>query len=459
MSNFLSQFEDGNYKKRDVVTADPQPEGAESVVSAAPGEPADPELSTSAPAKAAAPATAPRRHTGIQGVEHEVVIDTSYSKVRIVRYIIVSFTVIALVVLFFFGYRYFNSLQMLGFDGKNLNEARTWGLKNRIELDIQYAFNTQSSVDIVISQDIPAGTTVQKGTILGLVVSKGANPDEKLTLPDFGTMTTTQVREWIKTSKATNVNVIQEYSDTVAANQFIKKEFSDVSVDAGNFTRKDYMVIHMSRGRQPVQTNINLPDFGGYTKAQVSTWLTSNPVTVKYVEEGSDTVAAGLVISQDVAAGTQVSASAAVTLKISIGKGETVPDYSKTNAMDAPSYAPGLTVAVKTQYSDSVPYGSLISQSVQAGQVMYGDTKKLNVVYSEGRPFIDQLAGRMEKELPAYFFAFVAKGANITYSVSYVDSAIVKGTVVWSSKFNEYVGVATNVTIRISKGNLTAPTA
>jgi len=310
----------------------------------------------------------------------------------------------------------------------------------------------------VISQDIAPGTTIQKGTIMAVSVSKGANPDEKLTLPDFATMTTTQVREWIKTNKTTNVNVIQEYNDTVAANQFIKKEFSDASIDASNFTRKDYMVIHMSRGREPVPTNISVPDFSGNTKTQVSTWLASKPVTIKYVEEGSDTVVTGQVISQDTPSGTQIAGGATITLKISIGKGETIPDFSKTNAAAAPAYAPGLTVTVRSQYSDSVPYGKMISQSIAAGEILFGETKKLDVVYSEGKPFIDQLTGRMEKDLPAYFFAFVTKGANITYSVSYVDSANEKGTVVWVSKYNEFVAVSTNVSIRISRGNLTAPT-
>ena len=123
-------------------------------------------------------------------MEHEVVIDTSYFRLKVLRYVLVSFTVIVLCVLAFFGFRYFNSVQMLGFEGKNLNEARTWGLKNRIELDIAYAFDTQSLVDTIIDQDIEAGTTLQKGSVLSLKVSKGADPNEKITLPDFAALAT-----------------------------------------------------------------------------------------------------------------------------------------------------------------------------------------------------------------------------------------------------------------------------
>ena len=146
--------------------------------------------------------------------------------------------------------------------------------------------------------------------------------------------------------------------------------------------------------------------------------------------------------------------NAAITLTISIGKGIEVPDFSQTNSLDAAAFVPGLTVTVKTRYNSDVPYGRLVSQSVAAGEVMYGEDKKVEVVYSEGRPFIGQLAGRMENELPAYFFAFNAKGASISYSVAYVDSAMEKGMVVSASRFNEYLWLTSGVQVFVSKGNL-----
>jgi serine/threonine-protein kinase len=99
-----------------------------------------------------------------------------------------------------------------------------------------------------------------------------------------------------------------------------------------------------------------------------------------------------------------------------------------------------------------VAYGRLISQSVPAGRQLTDDQPKVTVVYSEGRPYIDDLTGKSEKELPAYFYEFTSKGANITYSVDYVDSGEPKGQVVWSSVYSQFVDMTTHVTVRVSKG-------
>lgn len=504
MSDFLDQFRNKNYRPAEPEEPADGKDAAESVKPAdstepedrkepaysmkpaafvdpsASVEPADAEAASAPPTAAAGPAAPARfepfkprrtggidpaglepgrrRGAGVRGVEHDVVIDTSYNRLKVLRYVLVSLTVLALCVLGFFAYRYFNSVEMLTFEGKNVSEARTWALKNRIELDITYAFNVQTSAETVIDQGVEPGETVQKGSVLPLTVSKGPDPDERLVLPDFETMSTAEVRAWITDNKATNINLIQSYDKQVPANGFIRMEFTDVSVDETNFTRRDYLIIYMSRGPEPVQEYISVPDFTGYTKSQVDSWLQSNPVLVFYTEEGHDTVAAGSVFGQDVEPGSTVAVNAEIHLQISIGKGETVPDFAATNSTEAATYAPGLTVAVKTQYSNDVPYGSLISQSVAAGEILYGDDKKLTVVYSEGRPYIGQLAGRMENELPAYFFAFNTKGCSLSYSVTYIDSHETKGMIVEASRFNEYLWLGSGVQFYVSRGNLPPPT-
>jgi hypothetical protein len=150
------------------------------------------------------PAAIDRRpgELGVRGVEHDVVIDKGYHRLKMIRYALISVTVLVVCVLGFLAYRYFNRVETLTFVGKPISEARTWALKNRIELDIRYEFNIENSNDTVISQDVEPGTAVQKGTVLGLSVSKGADPDERLTLPDLDAMTTAEVRAWITEIKA-----------------------------------------------------------------------------------------------------------------------------------------------------------------------------------------------------------------------------------------------------------------
>jgi beta-lactam-binding protein with PASTA domain len=45
-------------------------------------------------------------------------------------------------------------------------------------------------------------------------------------------------------------------------------------------------------------------------------------------------------------------------------------------------------INIKTKYSDAVEYGKLISQSVRSGTKLYGENKKVDLVYSEGKPYI-----------------------------------------------------------------------
>ncbi|NLN45951.1 MAG: PASTA domain-containing protein [Clostridiaceae bacterium] len=395
---------------------------------------------------------------GVRGVEHDVVIDKGYHRLKVIRYTLISVTVLALCVLGFLAYRYFNRVETLTFVGKPISEARTWALKNRIELDIRYEFNIENSNDTVITQDVEPGIAVQKGTVLGLAVSKGADPDERLTLPDLVSMSTAEVRAWITDIKANNINLVQQYHKSVEAGRFIRLEFADVSVDETNFTRRDYLVIYMSRGPEPVNLEIYVPNFTGYTREQVESWLQSNPVFILYTEQGSDTVPAGQVISQDIAEGEVVASQSEIRLVLSIGKGIEVPDFASTHAGEAASIAPGLEVTVQSLYHNEVPYGKLVSQSVAAGEMLFGDEKKVAVVYSLGRPYIGQLVGRMENEIPAYFFDFNTKGCALTYKIIYVDSHIDKGTVVAASRYNEYLYLASGVEIQVSKGNLSPPT-
>jgi hypothetical protein len=83
---------------------------------------------------------------------------------------------------------------------------------------------------------------------------------------------------------------------------------------------------------------------------------------------------------------------------------------------------------------------------------------QLTVVYSEGKPYIDNLIGTSEKDIPAYFYAFKQKGLAIPYSITYVDSSVEKGKVVTVSRFNEFLSSSETIAIGISRGNLPTPT-
>lgn len=392
---------------------------------------------------------------GIKTDEHEIVIDTSYNKNKTIRFIVVGIVILIICIMIFVAFNIINSVKVLNFVDKDISEAKTWALKNKIEIDIQYVFSVEKSINTVISQDVEQNTSIQKGSIITITVSKGADPDEKIEVPDFSVMSTSDIRTWIEEKKIYNTSVIQEYSDNVEANKFIKKEYRDVAVDDSNFKRKDYLLIYMSKGKEVAQKNIAVPDFVNKSKGEVETWANTNEINAIFTESTSNTVAEGCIISQDVAKDTLVSKKDTIQFKVSIGKSIKVPDFTNITKDSASSAVPELTVKVITKYSETVQYGKLISQSVKANTYLSGKSKDVTVIYSEGKPFIDNLVGRLEKDIAQYFYDFNQKGANITYNVKYIDSDKEKGTIVWTSVYNEFVPITTNVEIHVSKGNLT----
>jgi hypothetical protein len=77
------------------------------------------------------------------------------------------------------------------------------------------------------------------------------------------------------------------------------------------------------------------------------------------------------------------------------------------------------------------------------------------VTYSIGKPYLENLAGSSEKDLPSYFSDFVQKGANISYKVTYVDSAVAKGTIISTSKYSQFLSMSEKISIIVSNGSET----
>ncbi len=388
----------------------------------------------------------------IKSVEHETEIDTTYNKTKTIRYVVIALTIIIIAVIALFIFRNLNQVTVKNLVEGNLSDAKSWALKNSVELDVESIYNLEYSENIIISQDEKEGTKIQKGSILYIKVSKGADPNEKIELPKFEDMTTTDINNWIFKNKI-NAYVLTEYDDKVENGKFIKIEFSNKDINESNYIRKENMTIYMSKGSESLNKNITVPNFKDKSKTEVETWATNNSITITYKEVGSDTVLQGLVLSQSVEEGTKISKSDTIRIEISLGKPSIVPNFNNILKEDAAALVE-LQVTVKATYHATIPYGKLISQSKSTGTRLYGEDKRVDVVYSLGRPYIDDLVGTEEKTLPEYFYQFQSKGANITYVTTYVDASEEKGKVVAVSLKNEYMNLKTEVKIQVSKGNL-----
>lgn len=388
--------------------------------------------------------------------EEQTEVDPTYKKRKRKKIILFSSLAVIAALLLFWLYYSLSHVKVPEFEGKPISEVRTWAGENKVELAIKQEFSLKDDVNTVIKQAISPGKKVKKGGKLPLTVSQGADPDQLIPWPDFSKLAQPEAEAWVKENKAENLSILTEYSDTIKKGQYIRQEISNKEITPESYRRKDSGIVYYSKGQEVYEKNISMPDFTGKAKTEVATWVKTNEIAVTYEEVDSDTVAAGMVVSQSIAKDTKIAKREAITFQISLGKAITVPNFAELTPTTAAT-VDGLVVNVKQVFSNTISYGQLIAQTIEAGtKLTEKDNKNVTVTYSAGRPYLRSYIGKLEGDLPeAFYNDYQSKGANIRYTVYYVDSAAEKGSVVKMSAYNEYVPIDYVVSIGVSLGNLT----
>ena len=388
--------------------------------------------------------------------EDDLVVKDQFfaKKQKIKRGIIAGSGLLAVIVITWFYYGQ-THVKLPDFIGKSVSTAQTWADEHKVKLEVKRVYNFDKEANIVIKES-DKNRTISKKKTVNLTASLGANPKEKIELPDFSKMPVAEAREFIKKNKLENTSVQLDYSETVAKDTYLKQTFANQSVTPETFKREDNLTLYYSKGKEPVVQNIDVPDFSSQTKEQINTWSKEKGVKVTFETAGSETIEADKVISQSVAKGQKVSKADIMIIKLSLGKPMTVPDFSRFTFDESSGAAKNLPVISKQVYNDTVPYGGFISQSIPAGtQYFAKDTiPDIMAVYSLGRVYIKDLKGQTEGDLQGTFYNdYTSKGANIAYRVQYVNSPETKGTVVGQSSLNEFVPLSCTIFIQISNGH------
>ena len=282
----------------------------------------------------------------------------------IVPSVVAVIVVVALVYIFVFPH-----IKVESFVGKSQNDAAAWIKQNEIE-SAGIVFKEEYSFDVakgnVVSQT-PESGKVKKDAKMTFVISKGADPDELVSLPDIKNMTKSEIESWISENKLSATKINTTYSDTVAKDEVISV---DLSVDTDKFTRGTSLKINISKGPAPAGT-IKVEDFSKKDYSYVESWAKSKKVTLKKVEAYSDDVMSGYVISQSIAADKEMKEGETLTVTVSKGKGVTVPNFLKMSETEYNTWKDtntgenAIQVKEKVYYSDSASY--ILKQSVTAG--------------------------------------------------------------------------------------------
>ena len=173
----------------------------------------------------------------------------------------------------------------------------------------------------VISSNPPAGTKVEEGTEVTIIVSLGEAP---ATVPGL-TGKSASAAESALADAGLNGSFSEEYSDDVPEGNVISQSIeAGTKVDKG--TTVEYVV---SLG--PETTYVTVPGLGGYTENQAIRRLEQYGLTVGRIDYAySDTVGSGYVISQTASPGSSVEEGTTVGFTVSQGSQPQQPQQPTT---------------------------------------------------------------------------------------------------------------------------------
>ena len=278
----------------------------------------------------------------------------------------------------------------------------------------------------VISQDVEADMDMPLGSVITLTVSKGVDPDEQIeikeiTLPDFTGKTYDEVLAFAESNSIKVTVSDRRYSDQFAANTIMQH-----SPAAGKtIVTGETLSVVVSQGKQ----TIKVPDVQYKNKAEAKEILEALGLKVVINEVESETVAAGLVISQSIQANANVDPGETITLTVSKGAASfampNVVGMTEANAKNTLT-GKGISVSVTYQYSNKTA-GTVLQQSISANtQVTRGTAVTLTVSSGEETVTVPNVVGQTAADAQS---TLKSKGFAVSVNQVYSDT-VAEGKVI-----------------------------
>ena len=229
----------------------------------------------------------------------------------------------------------------------------------------------------VMSQDPAAGAGVARNTPVAMVVSRGLEP---VPVPNVVGLVRSSAEALIASNGFTTGVVTEVFSETIASGRVISQ-----SPEAGAILEPNSAIgLVVSKGPEPTI----VPAVVGLPRSTAEAAIVNAELVVgTVVEQFSNTVPNGQVISQSPAANTSVAKNSAVSLVVSKGvEMITVPDViglERTVAQTAILNARLSVGGVTEQFHDLIPIGHVVSQTPTANSSVVVNAS-VSLVISKG---------------------------------------------------------------------------
>lgn len=333
-------------------------------------------------------------------------------------------------------------------DVQYMTEEQARKLLGERGLGVKVTYQTSETVaaQVVMSQSPEEGAMAEPGDEVTLVISKGSAPFD---LPNVVGKSEDSARTTL-IGKGLAVSVSYEYSDEVDSGKVLRQ-----SPGAGSSVYKGSQVkLVVSSGKEIKK----VPNVVGQAEGDARSKLEGQGFRVEINDAYSNTVERGKVISQVPGGGSSQEKGATVMLTISAGKEPiSVPKLTGSTQSAALETLErlGLKASYSSQYSETVPNGTVISQNPSPGSTRYqGDT--ITFVVSKGREPITVPSVTRQSESSASN-AITSKGLRVSVRREY-SSSVASGYVISQSPSGGSIRYRNDtVTIVVSKGKAPNP--
>ncbi len=186
---------------------------------------------------------------------------------------------------------------------KTMSEITKWMVENNLQINYSDRYDNNIKSGRVIESNYKEGDIIEEGTTVDVVFSKGP-----LTMKKFNNIN--DFKSWADTN-GIKYEIKEEFNNDIEKDQIIK-----TSIEEGtNINLNDTIIVYVSKG-----TAVTVPDFKNKTKSAVQSECNNLGITCTFNEEYNTKITSGKVISQNIAAGTQISKGDNIVITIATNK-------------------------------------------------------------------------------------------------------------------------------------------
>ena len=292
----------------------------------------------------------------------------------------------------------------------------------------------EDNIDTIISQSISGTLKRDTEIILELAINQEFIP---FTIEDLTNKDKLYAESYLRKNGMT-VKIEYDYSDSILKDHVISQSIKDEVQESSEVT------LVISQGKKLIA-----PDIQTMKKDDINTWIEDNELKIKYIEEYSDTIPLGDVISSSTKEGDILSTSDEITITISKGALKMIEvndlssfvNWAKNNEVD---------YQIDYEYSNSLAKDKIISVSKKVGEAI-SQNDVVIIKVSKGKSIkIPNFVGMSKSEISK-------KCASINLNCSFKNGGLTSNTkkdicTSQNKKSGTIVSEGTNLILTLSGG-------